>query len=166
MRRTGALRGFGIGCPARDAGTLVVARLGQPPQCLVADLPITLAVRQLLHPDSMPLPTPNAPSNSPTQPTLPPRCQVWIQPGTGLADDYLALVESVSSSSELTVVLILFIFAVFHSGLAGLRPYGGFRGRGWGPDGGRHMTPAARAHCRRKGTTGKVSASCSYIRAW
>lgn len=49
---------------------------------------------------------------------------VWIQPGAGLADDYLAAIQSVAGSSEATVALILLIFAIAHSGLAGLRPYG------------------------------------------
>ncbi len=50
--------------------------------------------------------------------------QVWIQPGFGLADDYLALVESFTGgNSEITVVALLGIFGLFHSGLAGLRPY-------------------------------------------
>lgn len=50
--------------------------------------------------------------------------QVWIQPGAGLADDFVALTESLTSSSEVTILLILAIFAVAHSGLAGLRPVG------------------------------------------
>lgn len=50
--------------------------------------------------------------------------QVWIAPGSGLADDYLAALDSVAGSSEVTMTLILLVFAVAHSGLAGLRPYG------------------------------------------
>lgn len=51
--------------------------------------------------------------------------QVWIQPGTGLADDYLQALESLTSSNpEATILAILFVFACFHSGLAGLRPQG------------------------------------------
>lgn len=51
--------------------------------------------------------------------------QVWIQPGVGLADDYLSALEGLSSNNpELTIVLILGVFALFHSGLAGLRPKG------------------------------------------
>ncbi|KXZ44175.1 hypothetical protein GPECTOR_71g536 [Gonium pectorale] len=49
---------------------------------------------------------------------------VWIQPGFGLADDYLAAIQSLAGSSEVTITLILLIFAIAHSGLAGLRPYG------------------------------------------
>ena len=53
------------------------------------------------------------------------RLQVWIQPGTGLADDYLQALESLTSSNpEATILAILFVFACFHSGLAGLRPQG------------------------------------------
>jgi hypothetical protein len=51
--------------------------------------------------------------------------QVWIQPGFGLADDYLAAVEGwTNNNPEATIVALLGIFAVYHSGLAGLRPYG------------------------------------------
>ncbi|KAG2428085.1 hypothetical protein HYH02_014476 [Chlamydomonas schloesseri] len=49
---------------------------------------------------------------------------VWIQPGTGLADDYLGALESLAGSSEATMALILLVFAIAHSGLAGLRPKG------------------------------------------
>lgn len=48
---------------------------------------------------------------------------VWIQPGTGLAEGYLAAVKSLSSDNpDATILIILFIFAVFHSGGAALRP--------------------------------------------
>lgn len=51
--------------------------------------------------------------------------QVWLQPGFGLADDYLAILESMTGTSpEATLLLILFAFAVFHSGGAALRPKG------------------------------------------
>ena len=51
--------------------------------------------------------------------------QVWIQPGTGLGDDFVAQVEAFSNGSpEVAMLLILGVFAVVHSGLAGLRPYG------------------------------------------
>ncbi|PNW69789.1 hypothetical protein CHLRE_19g750247v5 [Chlamydomonas reinhardtii] len=49
---------------------------------------------------------------------------VWIQPGTGLADDFLGALESLAGSSEATMALILLVFAIAHSGLAGLRPKG------------------------------------------
>ncbi|KAG2490010.1 hypothetical protein HYH03_011475 [Edaphochlamys debaryana] len=49
---------------------------------------------------------------------------VWIQPA-GFADDYLAALESwTSGNPEATMALILLVFAIAHSGLAGLRPYG------------------------------------------
>jgi hypothetical protein len=52
--------------------------------------------------------------------------QVWIQPNGGLATDYLHLIESFTNDNpEATILAILGIFALFHSGLAGLRPYGG-----------------------------------------
>lgn len=43
------------------------------------------------------------------------------QPGFGLADDYVAWLKSFSSDPEVVIVEILLIFALFHSGLAGLR---------------------------------------------
>ncbi|PNH02166.1 15-cis-zeta-carotene isomerase, chloroplastic [Tetrabaena socialis] len=49
---------------------------------------------------------------------------VWIQPGAGLADDYIAAINGVAGSSEVTITLILLFFALAHSGLAGLRPVG------------------------------------------
>jgi zeta-carotene isomerase len=49
---------------------------------------------------------------------------VWVAPGSGLADDFLATLEGLTSNSEATMLLILFVFAVAHSGLAFLRPYG------------------------------------------
>lgn len=52
--------------------------------------------------------------------------QVWIRPGGGLAEDYLQFLESfTNNNTEATILLILGVFAVFHSGLAGLRPQGG-----------------------------------------
>lgn len=51
--------------------------------------------------------------------------QVWIRPGGGLAEDYLALLKSFTNdNTEATILLILGVFALFHSGLAGLRPQG------------------------------------------
>ncbi len=49
---------------------------------------------------------------------------MWIQPGAGLADDYISALKGLSDNPEVTMLEILFIFAVFHSGLAGLRPKG------------------------------------------
>lgn len=50
---------------------------------------------------------------------------VWIRPGGGLAEDYLALLKSFTNdNTEATILLILGVFALFHSGLAGLRPQG------------------------------------------
>lgn len=50
---------------------------------------------------------------------------VWMQPGTGLANEYLEGVRSLADNNpEVTITLLLGIFAIFHSGLAGLRPYG------------------------------------------
>jgi hypothetical protein len=51
--------------------------------------------------------------------------QVWIRPGGGLAEDYLAFLQSFTNdNTEATILLILGVFALFHSGLAGLRPQG------------------------------------------
>lgn len=50
---------------------------------------------------------------------------VWIQPGFGLADDFIAALEGAAGgNSEATIAMMLLVFAVAHSGLAGLRPYG------------------------------------------
>lgn len=50
---------------------------------------------------------------------------VWIRPGGGLAEDYLqALTSLTQDNTELTMVAILAVFAIAHSGLAGLRPRG------------------------------------------
>ncbi len=50
---------------------------------------------------------------------------VWIQPGFGLADDFIAALEGAAGgNSEATIALMLLVFAIAHSGLAGLRPYG------------------------------------------
>ncbi|GAB4819560.1 hypothetical protein N2152v2_006606 [Parachlorella kessleri] len=48
----------------------------------------------------------------------------WVSPGTGVGEDFVSALESVFSSSEATMVAILAVFAVVHSGLAYLRPYG------------------------------------------
>jgi zeta-carotene isomerase len=51
--------------------------------------------------------------------------QIWIRPGGGLAEDYLQLIESfTANNTEATMVALLAVFALFHSGLAGLRPKG------------------------------------------
>lgn len=50
--------------------------------------------------------------------------QVWIAPGSGLGDDFVESIESLFSNSEFTILAILAIFALVHSGLAYLRPYG------------------------------------------
>ncbi|GFH05571.1 NnrU domain-containing protein [Haematococcus lacustris] len=50
---------------------------------------------------------------------------VWIQPGVGLADDYVATIQAATDSNpEATIIAILAVFALFHSGLAALRPAG------------------------------------------
>jgi hypothetical protein len=60
-------------------------------------------------------------SQHPTNTSL----QVWIRPGGGLAEDYLAFLQSFTNdNTEATILLILGVFALFHSGLAGLRPQG------------------------------------------
>mmetsp|Transcript_36482 Transcript_36482/g.103046 ORF Transcript_36482/g.103046 Transcript_36482/m.103046 type:complete len:384 (-) Transcript_36482:303-1454(-) len=50
---------------------------------------------------------------------------VWIQPGVGLADDYVQAIKSLTQeNTEATMLVILGTFAVAHSGLAGLRSKG------------------------------------------
>lgn len=50
--------------------------------------------------------------------------QVWIAPGTGLATPFLKQLEAISSDSTALMIAIFAVFAVVHSGLAYLRPYG------------------------------------------
>lgn len=69
---------------------------------------------------------------SPAQPSHPcprkrarPALQVWIAPGMGVGEDFVSSLEQLANSnSELTMLAILAVFAVVHSGLAYLRPYG------------------------------------------
>ncbi|CAM9661079.1 unnamed protein product, partial [Phaeothamnion confervicola] len=50
---------------------------------------------------------------------------LWIDPTTGFGDDFVRALESVSGGdSQVTIVLLMGIFAVCHSGLASLRPLG------------------------------------------
>jgi hypothetical protein len=50
--------------------------------------------------------------------------QVWIAPGTGLATAFLEQLEAITSDSTGLMMVIFAVFAVIHSGLAFLRPYG------------------------------------------
>ena len=50
--------------------------------------------------------------------------QVWIAPGFGIAEDFLQQLKSLSSDSHIVMVAIFAVFAVVHSGLAYLRPWG------------------------------------------
>jgi hypothetical protein len=45
-------------------------------------------------------------------------------PGLGIGDDFVSAVGSISSDSSVVMLAILLVFAVAHSGLAFLRPYG------------------------------------------
>jgi zeta-carotene isomerase len=50
---------------------------------------------------------------------------VWIAPnGFGIGAEYVSTLESLLNSSEATIIGILLVFAIAHSGLAYLRPYG------------------------------------------
>lgn len=49
---------------------------------------------------------------------------LWIDPSIGIGSKFIELFENAASSSELAMLEILFVFAVVHSGLAFLRPYG------------------------------------------
>jgi zeta-carotene isomerase len=50
---------------------------------------------------------------------------VWIYPPTGLADEFVDALEGLmGGNTEATMMLILVIFGIAHSGLAGLRPKG------------------------------------------
>lgn len=48
----------------------------------------------------------------------------WVAPGLGLGEEFVAQIEAAMGSSEATMLAILAVFAVAHSGLAFLRPYG------------------------------------------
>ena len=50
--------------------------------------------------------------------------QVWIAPGTGLANGFLEQLEKLSQDSTAIMMAIFAVFALVHSGLAYLRPYG------------------------------------------
>lgn len=49
------------------------------------------------------------------------RLVLTMQPGAGLADDYVAFLKSFSDNPEVVILEILLLFAIVHSGLAGLR---------------------------------------------
>lgn len=49
---------------------------------------------------------------------------VWIDPSIGVGSKFIEVFENTASSSEVAMLEILFAFAVVHSGLAFLRPYG------------------------------------------
>ena len=48
----------------------------------------------------------------------------WIAPGVGIGTGFVDSIESLAHSSEATMLAILFIFAIAHSGLAYARPFG------------------------------------------
>ena len=56
--------------------------------------------------------------------------QTWIDPDTGVANQFLDSLKSISSNTEVVMLLILGVFAAAHSGLAYLRPYGEFNSFG------------------------------------
>ena len=50
---------------------------------------------------------------------------LWIYPGTGYSDDFLATLEGIAGgNSHLVTLMFGIIFPIVHSGLASLRPYG------------------------------------------
>ena len=49
---------------------------------------------------------------------------VWIDPSNGLGSTFTGAISAVAPNSEVAILEILFVFAVVHSGLAYLRPYG------------------------------------------
>ena len=49
---------------------------------------------------------------------------MWIAPSTGVANAFLEQLERVSSDSTALMLAIFAVFALVHSGLAYLRPYG------------------------------------------
>ena len=49
---------------------------------------------------------------------------VWIDPSHGLGSSFTGAINAIAPNSEVAILEILFVFAVVHSGLAYLRPYG------------------------------------------
>eukprot|EP00899_Mesostigma_viride_P008368 jgi/Mesvir1/17532/Mv08785-RA.1 len=49
---------------------------------------------------------------------------IWLEPSIDLGGKLVDNLEAIAGSPEATILLILFVFAVAHSGLAGLRPVG------------------------------------------
>ena len=50
--------------------------------------------------------------------------QTWINPDTGVANNFLDSLRNISDNPEIVMLLILAVFAGSHSSLAYLRPYG------------------------------------------
>ena len=50
--------------------------------------------------------------------------QTWVNPDTGVANNFLDSLKGISSNPEVVMLLILGVFASSHSGLAYLRPWG------------------------------------------
>ena len=50
--------------------------------------------------------------------------QAWVDPDTGVANNFLDSLKGISSNPEVVMLLILGMFAASHSGLAYLRPWG------------------------------------------
>lgn len=55
--------------------------------------------------------------------------QVWVAPGIGFADDYLHVFQGIFTDSHVVMAAIFILFAVLHSGMAYLRPYGELKSR-------------------------------------
>lgn len=49
---------------------------------------------------------------------------MWIAPGSGLANNFLEQLQNISTDSTGLMLAIFAVFALVHSGLAYLRPYG------------------------------------------
>ncbi len=54
--------------------------------------------------------------------------QTWVDPDTGVANNFLDSLKIISSNPEVVMLLILGVFAASHSGLAYLRPWGKLHG--------------------------------------
>ena len=81
--------------------------------------------------------------------------QVWIAPGTGLANSFLEQLERLSQDSTAVMMAIFAVFALVHSGLAYLRPYG------------QKDSPAAFApHVMNFRRSSRPSATCACCSAW
>jgi len=87
-------------------------------------------------------------SRGPDRPRRPRAPQVWLAPGSGLANDFVDLLRRLSADSTAVMLAIFAVFAAVHSGLAYLRPAGA------------PAAPAPRLGCCRHSRVGSPALPC------